>query len=225
VLADGSNFRHFPTLVPLACKSASCSAARVYGAAVSHRVALACALLSPALACACTPPGAEDSETTTETGETDEGDGWVALIDHLQWQQIVDAADDPLADHRPETIDCGADGWLIEESTIEVRTDFCNYLAVAQPSLVALEQGQLVQVIFYHFDLVAPEPALGHVALLVDGQMLWEQEIAIPGEVRVFMEEFPSPVSADLGSQVVFHVHNHGPNAWVLQDLLVTPSQ
>jgi hypothetical protein len=182
-------------------------------------VALVSALLSPALALACARPAAESDEAGAGTGETDE---FGSLIDHQQWQ-VVDAAADPLADHRPESVDCGSDGWLVEATTLEVRTDFCNYLAVGQPSLVALEQDQLVQVIFYHYDLVAPEPALGHVAIMIDGQMLWEQEIAIPGDANVFIEEFASPITAELGSQVVFHLHNHGPNAWVLQDLQTMP--
>jgi hypothetical protein len=183
-------------------------------------VALVSALLSPALALACARPAAESDETgATGTGETDE---LGSLIDHQQWQ-VLDAAADPLADHRPESVDCGSDGWLYEATTLEVRTDFCNYLAVGQPSLVALEQGQLVQVIFYHYDLVAPEPALGHVAIMIDGQMLWEQEIAIPGDANVFIEEFASPITAELGSQVVFHLHNHGQNTWVLQDLMAMP--
>jgi hypothetical protein len=188
-----------------------------YAPSVPRRVALVCALLSSALALACVQPNTGDETgASSESGASDEHG---SLIDHLQWQ-VVDADDDPLADHRPESVDCGPDGWLVEAHTLEVRTEFCNYLAVAQPSLVALEQGQIVQVIFYHYDLVAPEPALAHVAISIDGQMLWEREIAIPGDVGVFVEAFASPITAELGSDVVFHLHNHGPNAWVLQDLL-----
>ena len=183
-----------------------------------RRVALVCALLS-----ACAAPSADAGDTSaTETEESGDGE-WVSLIDHLVWEQIVDAADDPLADHRPETINCGVGGWYLEMSTIEVATDACNYLAVTQPSLLALEEGQPMQVIFYHFDLLAPEPALGHVAILVDGQVVWEKEIEIPGDANVFVEEFASPVTAELGSPVVFHLHNHGQNTWRLQDLLAKP--
>jgi hypothetical protein len=193
---------------------------------VFRRVALVCAWLGPAFALACATPSAE--EETNADSESGEGGEPGSLIDHPKWQ-VIDAADDPLADHRPEMIDCGVAGWLIEENlltgtnTLEVRTNDCNYLAVAQPSVVALEQGQLVHVIFYHFDLVAPEPALAHVAILVDGQLLWEQEIAVPGDAAVYDVEFPSPISAELGSQVVFHLHNHGQNTWVLQDLNAIP--
>jgi hypothetical protein len=160
-----------------------------YNPSMPRCVALVSALLSPALALACARPAAEGDETgATGTGETDE---LGSLIDHQQWQ-VLDAAADPLADHRPVSVDCGSAGWLYEATTLEVRT-------------------------------VAPEPALGHVAIMIDGQMLWEQEIAIPGDANVFIEEFASPITAELGSQVVFHLHNHGPNAWVLQDLQTMP--
>lgn len=197
----------------------------MYAEAVPRRAALVCLLLSPALACG--DSAAQDEATGTSETEAS-GDGeFGSLIDHEAWQ-ILAADGDPLADHRPETIDCGLAGWYVEvsepdTSKLEVDTNFCNYLAVGQPSLVALEQGQIVELIFYHFDLVAPEPALAHVAILIDDQVLWEQEIAIPGDATVFQEEFASPISAELGSQVVFHLHNHGQNTWVLQDLIAIP--
>jgi hypothetical protein len=191
----------------------------VYALGVPRHALLVCMSLSLALGCASPDVETEETGTSTETGD---GGELASLIDHEQWQ-ILEAAADPLADHRPDLIECGLAGWYLETSKLEVDTNFCNYLGVAQPSLVAVEQGQTVQVIFYHFDLVAPEPALAHVAIWLDGQVLWEQEIAIPGDANVFVEEFASPITAELGSQVVFHLHNHGQNTWVLQDLMAMP--
>jgi hypothetical protein len=189
-----------------------------------RRAMLVC-LSSSALALACVQPeSVEGEETSTSTGESGDGGELAPLIDHELWENL-EADADPLADHRPETVDCGIAGWYLEADldTLEVDTNFCNYLAIGQPSLVALEQGQLVQVILYHFDLVAPTEALAHVAILIDGQVLWEREIAIPGDANVFVEEFPSPITAELGSPVVLHLHNHGQNTWALQDLMTVP--
>jgi hypothetical protein len=194
----------------------------MYAPAVPRHVAFVCLSLSSALACVGSDTKTEDastSETESESGSDVEPG---SLIDHTKWMAL-EAQDDPLADHRPETIDCGLAGWYLETSKLEVDTNFCNYLAVGQPSLASLEQGQTVQLILYHFDLVAPEPALAHLAILIDGQVLWEQEVAIPGDAFVWQEEFASPFSAELGSQVVFHLHNHGQNTWVLQDLIALP--
>lgn len=198
----------------------------MYAPGVIHRVTLACAWFGSALALGCVRPDAEDGETTTstESGESGEGGEFASLIDHLLWED-VDPADDPLPDHRPEMVVCGLAAWYYEpeSAALEIDTNVCNYLEVGQPSLVAVEQGQTMQVILYHFDLVALEPATAHVAILLDGQVLWEREIAIPGEADVYVEEFESPISAELGSPVVLHLHNHGQNTWRLQELQVKP--
>lgn len=173
---------------------------------------------------ACSPAGAgDDSEETsaseaeaeTETGGTT-GE-FAALIDHGHWVQIEASEEDPLADHRPSSITCGVAGWYLESEIIEIDTNFCNYLALRQDTLAAITEGSLVRLGFYHFDLVAPEPALAHVAVLVDGQLLWEQEIAIPGAAMVYALEFEAPFSAPIGAELVFHLHNHGQNTWALQ--------
>ena len=152
--------------------------------------------------------GAEDEEET--------GAGTCELVDHELWEQI-EAAEDPLADHRPQTVECGIAGAFLEFDRYEVDTNFCNYLAVRQPSLGAIEEGQILELGLYHFDLTAPEPAEAHVAMLVEGEIMWERTIPIPGPGSVFDESFASPISAPAGSEVVFHLHNHGQNTWALQ--------
>lgn len=163
-----------------------------------------------------------DPSTGASAGETDDSTGaaggFVSIIDHHQWQ-MLDAVADPLAEHRPPTVECGIAGWYLEDEKLEVDTNNCNYLALRQPSLVAIEVGQPLNLYLYHFDLVAPAAALAHLAILVDGEVLWEQSVQIPGEARVFSEVFVSPLSAPAGAEVVFHLHNHGQNTWALRDL------
>ena len=162
------------------------------------------------------PPSADDETTGTQPGE------FVSLIDHTQWA-AVDADDDPLAEHRPATVECGIAGWKIENEGLDVDTNYCNYLALAQPSLTTITEGRRVRLGFYHFDLVTADPGVAHVAVLVDGALLWEQEIEIPGTPKVpaavYELEFEAPLSAPAGATVVFHLHNHGQNTWVLQSL------
>lgn len=187
----------------------------------SISLALACAL---ALSAGCVPDSPADTGEDTSCGGTDTGEiAYTSLIDHSLWQ-VVDAADDPLADHRPDVVDCGIAGWYVENlgldnERLEIDTNSCNYLALSQPTLIDLEQGQRVEVSMFYFDLVVPEPAVGHIALLVGGEILWELEVDIPGDAAVHMEAFESPISAPAGTPVVFHLHNHGQNTWVLQGL------
>jgi hypothetical protein len=186
----------------------------------------ACGLLGSA----CSPAGAgddnEDAEAETDgeaevdSNDTEDTEGeFAALIDHERWEQIHASSEDPLADHRPSSINCGVAGWYRENEIIEIDTNFCNYLALRQDSLAPITEGAKVRLGFYHFDLVAPEEALAHLAVLVDGQLLHEQEIAIPGKAMVYALEFEAPFSAPAGAELVFHLHNHGQNTWALQDL------
>lgn len=182
------------------------------------------ALIVSTLGCLPTePPGdsvgdsasaSASADGTEETGAS----GLESLIDHQAWTQL-DAAGDPLADHRPSIVECGLGGWYLEDETLEIDTNLCNYLALAQPSLAAITEGRTLRIEFYYFNLVAPEPALAHVAVLVDGQLLWEDEIEIPGDAQVVELEIDSPLSAPIGAELVFHLHNHGQNTWVLQGI------
>lgn len=165
--------------------------------------------------CSIGPSEDDSAETDTESGVDGE---FEALIDHSRWVQI-DAEDDPLADHRPAEVGCGVAGWYVEDEDLEIDTNFCNYLAISQPSLVAIEQGRGVRLGFYHFNLTSIDPALAHVALVVDKAILWEREIQIPGDAAVYELEFEAPFSAPAGSDLVFHLHNHGQNTWALRNL------
>lgn len=183
----------------------------------------ACGLLG----CACSPAGAGDDNEDTPTGEaeadsndTEDTEGeFATLIDHERWEQIEASAEDPLAEHRPSVITCDVAGWYLENEVLEIDTNWCNYLALRQDSLAPITAGAKVRLGFYHFDLVAPEEALAHVAVLVDGQLLYEQEIAIPGKAMVYALELEAPFSAPAGAELVFHLHNHGQNTWALQEL------
>jgi hypothetical protein len=145
---------------------------------------------------------------------------FVSLIDHAAWQATA-AQDDPLIDHRPSTVDCGIAGWYVESDQLEIDTNFCNYAALRQDSLRAIEACDPLRIEFYHFDLLAPEPAQAHAALLIDGQVVWEKFIDIPGDgmiykAAVYEEEFLSPIAAPAGAEVMLHLHNHGQNTWTL---------
>ena len=175
---------------------------------------------------ACSGAGGQEGDATTTTTDeasgTDMGAGaFVSLIDQDAWME-VDAGQDPLADHRPEMVDCGLAGWTIENGeSLEIDTNFCNYLALSQPSLAPIAAGATVELDFYYFDLTAPEPAEAHFAMLVDGQILWETTIAIPGKANVHSESFAAPFAAPEGAEVIIHLHNHGQNTWQFDGLRV----
>ena len=137
---------------------------------------------------------------------------WVAL----------DAPEDLFAADRPDDIECEPElGYGVEElqMTFEVRTGMCNYLTAAQPSLIGLAPGGTVSIRLFHYPLEAPEPAEAHIGLGIDGRVLWEDTVPIPNDAG-FVEgliEIEHEFAA--GAELQFHIHNHGPNDWLLFEL------
>lgn len=146
------------------------------------------------------------------------------LVSGQAWA-TADAADDPLADERPATVDCPAATWGLEPSGLEVQTGACNYFFATQPSLSAIEQGDAIDVVVFHQDLDAAEPAEGHVALLVGDVVVWEVVVAIPADAAVLEARVVAERAWPADTPVGLHLHNHGYNAWTLVDVALVPRQ
>jgi hypothetical protein len=155
---------------------------------------------------------------------------FVPLIDHAAWE-ATPAEEDPLVDHRPAMVDCGIAGWYVEADQLEIDTNFCNYAAIRQNSLRAIPACSTLRIEFYHFDLLAPEAAQAHAALLIDGRIVWEKFIDITYDMpadtyrapaAVYEEEFPAPFEVPAGAEIQLHLHNHGQNTWTLLSVEVS---
>jgi hypothetical protein len=150
-------------------------------------------------------------ESPDESGGPLDGDP-IALIDHSDWIETP-ATDDPLADHRPPNVQCGG-GWLVEGARLEVDTGLCNYLSLSAPLLAPIEAGDRLQIRLWWSQLAAIEPAEAHVALTLEDDMLWDLRVPIPGDADAVDVSFDAPRSYSAGSDVHFHLHNHGSNNW-----------
>ncbi|MEZ4382554.1 MAG: hypothetical protein R3A79_14550 [Nannocystaceae bacterium] len=145
------------------------------------------------------------------------------LVDVTLWAPI-EAADDPLVDHRPPTIDCPVAAWGPEVGDLEVQTGVCNYLAIGQPSLREIAVGEVVAVDLWHAELDAAEPATGHFALIVDDDAVADIEVAIPAAPAVHRLDWTATRTIPEGATIGLHLHNHGYNAWTVVDLRVEPA-
>ncbi len=137
------------------------------------------------------------------------------LTDNTLWQ-VSDAEVDPF-DDRPETVDCPPDvGFgteqLLDDLTLAVETDFCNYLTVQQPALV--DSGDSIYVRFWHFGLTGEGDS--HVAIATADGVVWERRIAIPSDAGLIEEEVSLAAPIQAGEPVFFHLHNHGENSYNL---------
>ncbi|MFV8755656.1 hypothetical protein ACNOYE_34325 [Nannocystaceae bacterium ST9] len=169
--------------------------------------------------------GCDSGEAESQVGsdvDADEQDRVrVALVElgELAAWTVLDASEDPLADHRPDLVDCPVGAWATEFGQLEVQTGVCNYLALATPTLLALAPGDRVIVDLWHDTLDAPTPASGHVAVLLGGALVGEAEVVIPSAAAVFRFELEIDEPVPAGTPVVLHLHNHGFNAWTFVNL------
>lgn len=202
---------------------------------------------------ACTPGTAAEDGMSSETSSEDESTGdeggstcgkfrrppdipedvlaQLTLIDNNVWEQIEDPDADPLADHRPDEIDCGPLGWEIEVDGFEVETISCNYMGASQPTLVDLCAGDTIEFDFQHFNLISSDAAQAHVVIAVGDQTLLDYTVDIDPELGVeakkWVEEVEVTQDMPAGTPVYLHVHNHGFNTYKILtlDLLLPPGQ
>ncbi|MFV8750391.1 hypothetical protein ACNOYE_07555 [Nannocystaceae bacterium ST9] len=185
-----------------------------------HRLgSLAISSLLVLAACDLDSGGEGEAELASDESESEgEPAQPIDLIDPGAW--LATAAElDPLADHRPETVICPTAAYQLEFGLLEVDTGQCNYLSVSQPLAHAIDPGDPLRVTVWWQTLIAGEPAEGHLALLVDDELLWETHVAIPGEAELRQVEFTSPITVEPGATLTFHLHNHGYNSWTLGGL------
>jgi hypothetical protein len=151
----------------------------------------------------------------------------VALINSDAWVRVTDASADAFADQRPADAVCDDAGYFYDPlaQTLEVQTEVCDYLTLRQPTLAPIEPGDVVTVFAYHDLLTAPEPAQGYLGLAFGGELEWALEVPIPGDAASIEEHFTVDRSIPAGTELQFHVHNHGPNTWELLAILVTAAE
>jgi mono/diheme cytochrome c family protein len=157
-----------------------------------------------------------------ESVEFEVGDGPVAetlaLTDVNEWE-VQSAADDRFSAHRPADVTCPDNSWYNEDGALEVQTGYCNYLALAQPSLAALKKGDSLHLVLWHGSLRFDAPAQAHVAVTIDGRTVWTKDVKIPADADIYDVRIPIEFDAPVGSKVEYHLHNHGYNTWTLLKL------
>ncbi|MCH9688293.1 MAG: hypothetical protein K0V04_43080 [Deltaproteobacteria bacterium] len=191
-------------------------------------------------------PGADGSPSSASTGGTDSsGVGTdetaadetaalpprtaATLVDHTMWT-IVEADDDPLAEHRPVDVDCGVTGAYVEGLGLEIDTGACNYLSRQQPTLADIRAGDMIEVSAFHETLASIEPGQAHWAITLGSSVLWQKFIVIPASPGVvdatpFDDAIAIDVDIPAGTPIGLHLHNHGYNTWTLLHVDVVPPE
>ncbi len=141
------------------------------------------------------------------------------LVDHEAWAQVP-LAEDPWADHAPATVDCTPLAWGYEfeggEDTLELDTQDCNYLTVRTQTLDPLWRGDVLKVRLWHFDLFSTDAAMAHALVQVGPLVGMDEQVPIPSDSEMMISEQVVDQRIPAGTDVYFHLHNHGANTWNL---------
>ncbi len=168
--------------------------------------------------------GCSSPENVADVGEdvNDMSDLAVAsgsLIDQERWNQTSMESDPFLP---PEDAICDAASGIGNESldgetTIAILTDFCPWATVSQPSLLELSAGDTIDFRIWHFELVGDGPA--NIAVQIGDWIAVDKQIEKPHKAQLLAETIVVPKAFPSGSQVYFHVDNHGANEYSLVEL------
>lgn len=141
------------------------------------------------------------------------------------WERVSDPAGDVFAAMRPADAVCDDAGYFVDPLTrsFEVQTELCDYLTVRQASLEALAPGDVVAIRAFHYELTAVTPSEGYLGLAIDGEVVWEEQVPIPAAAAGVAGEITIERALPAGTELQFHVHNHGLNSWELLSVMVTP--
>lgn len=151
--------------------------------------------------------GDGDGEATASHAQSTPG----PLVDLAAWVPVAADAD-PWADERPADAVCDA-GHRYEDMVFEVDSEICTFGTFVQPSLLPVRAGDEIELILLHDNLYSADgDAEAHVAIGLDGRMIWETAIPIPMLQSLVRPTFVAPIDAPAGTPVHFHVHNHGYN-------------
>lgn len=145
------------------------------------------------------------------------------------WVRVADASEDVFGAERPDGLTCDEEMGLILEDlgpdvVFEIKTDLCNYATVRQPSLQPLVAGDTVKIRAWHYDLDSADAAAAHIALAIDGEPMWETNVPIPSPGAIVEGEIVVDRALPAGTELQWHVHNHGPNSYDLVRIQGVPT-
>ena len=146
----------------------------------------------------------------------------MALVDVTLFGDVP-LAEDAFVQYRPADLDCEEPGYVLEPlggvPALELDTQKCAYITVGQPTMLDVEEGDEVLIRLFHFELTAPDPAIAHLAVALDGTVLWEVEVPIPSPPTLVVERVPVLEEVEAGASLQFHARNHGFNTYSLLEI------
>ncbi len=156
------------------------------------------------------------------------GSGGSALVDHAAWAPLDIDPVAALETPPPAPLPCDPTAVVIENDALEIHTGGCPYARLGQPARRGGNAGDGLRVLLWHQPLTLPPgetgPAEGHLAIAIDGAVVWQRTVAIPAKGQSYSDLVPLQAGFCAGANISVHVHNHGANAWTIQTLAIEPA-
>ncbi len=164
----------------------------------------------------CSAPGSEEPAKSEH------------LVDHGLWSLVVTPEADPFAATRgrPVVHACEPGAYFMPTAHVfEVELARCRerYVSLHQVSLAAIQPGDSLQFELSHLLLrpLTESVTEAYLALSVDGQVIWEVSIQILAPSSNYMFSAPVSTEAQVGSDVVLHLDNHGENSYSFSQFVI----
>ena len=145
---------------------------------------------------------------------------WYPLVEGDAWR-ILDPEADPYRAALVGRTRCDRTDFGEEYGGVELSTVRCGYLTLSQGLQRSIARGALIELQFWHSSLVSERPHEGLIALRIGEEELLRQPISIPADAKSWTLRWESERALDVDTEVLFHVHNHGANSYVLYRLSV----
>ena len=97
------------------------------------------------------------------------------------------------------------------------RITLCDWLTLEQPSLRPIRAGDQIEVRTYHADLTAPAPdGEARMSFVIGDELVFDERVPIPFQSEFLSAIWTSPRDYPAGTQLLWHVDNHGSNEYLL---------
>jgi len=97
------------------------------------------------------------------------------------------------------------------------RIPLCDWLTLEQPSLRAIRAGDQIEVRTFHAELTAPAPnGEARMSFVIGDELVFDERVPIPFGSEFLNTTWTSPRDHPAGTQLLWHVDNHGNNEYLL---------